>query len=110
MNLPPIPANVVGLSGAICVELCESIRARGTEYWGEYDRSERRIRLDRAAPLEWQTNRLYHEMAHATLDDSGLHNLLSEKVQEALCDAFASARMAELRARLLVDQSSPAMW
>lgn len=29
-----------------------------------------------------------HELVHSVLFDSGIHNLLSDKMQEALCDAL----------------------
>jgi len=65
--------------------------------WGTWEASTRMIRLERAAPPEHRWRVLYHEWAHAVLDDSGITNLLTPDAVEMLCDAFATARMQELR-------------
>ncbi len=39
----------------------------------------------------------FHETCHVWIMDSGLYNLLPEKVQQAICDAQASYRVAELQ-------------
>lgn len=95
---PPIPATVQGLGGPITVKLIPNPKDEdGAELWGSWEQSTRVIEIDAGAPIEFQHHTLGHELCHATLGDSGLVNLLEEKLIEALCDALGSARVQEMR-------------
>ena len=95
MTYPPIPSTVETIGGAVRVVVVTALCDEdGAACWGLWVRSAREIRLAPLTPaLQWAT--LFHELHHVALDDSGLANLLSAKMQEALCDASASARMRE---------------
>jgi hypothetical protein len=57
--------------------------------WGEYDRHECRISIDKkVTDVEYRLRTLVHEMVHAGLDVSGLTEILDEKIEEALCIAM----------------------
>jgi hypothetical protein len=62
---------------------------------GEIDFTKRVIRIRRMRREQaWQV--LFHEETHLTLDDLGVSNFLSPKIEEAICDAIAASRMAEM--------------
>lgn len=67
----------------------------GKVCWGTYDHAMRAIVIERALVLRQKWSVMYHEQAHVALYDAGVSNLLSEDLHEAVCDAFASARMRE---------------
>jgi Zn-dependent peptidase ImmA (M78 family) len=83
--------------GPIRVRQLQRVHVERKPCWGSWSPSTRTISIERGAPREYQLHTLYHEWAHAVLHDSGLEELLSEAGQEALCQALATARMAELR-------------
>lgn len=98
---PPIPAVVQGLGGPITVRVIPAPKdEEGAELWGSWEISTRVIEIDANAPLEFQHHTLYHELCHATLGDSGLVNVIEEKQIEAICDAFGSARIREMRGEM----------
>lgn len=95
----PLPTTVQGLAGPITVKLVADPKdEEGNELWGSWEQHIRTIEIDAAAPPEFQWHTLGHELCHATLGDSGAINLLDADEQEALCDAFGSARVQEMRA------------
>jgi hypothetical protein len=54
--------------------------------WGEYERHECRISIDKRVPdVEFRLRTLIHEMVHAGLDVSGLTEFLEDKMEEAIC-------------------------
>ena len=97
---PPIPKMVRGASGPIKVRLARNVMHEGTECWGTWEPGKRRIDLDKSALPAHQWRTLYHELGHAALDDAGCSNLFTEAAVEMLVEAFATARMQELRGQL----------
>lgn len=88
----------MGAGGPIKVKLVDSCKGeRGEEAWGTWADDTRTIEICRRATLEHQWRVFGHEMAHAALADSGLVHLLNDESQEALADAFATSRVAEMR-------------
>lgn len=95
---PPIPAVVQGMGGPITVRVIPNPKDEdGNELWGSWEQSTRVIEIDAAAPIEFRWHTLGHELCHAALGDSGLVNVIEEKLVEALCDAFGTARVQEMR-------------
>jgi hypothetical protein len=67
----------------------------GTIMAGEYDEAKHVIRVRRCRREQaWSV--LFHEETHMHLSDLGVSNLLSDEMQEAICDAIATARMADM--------------
>lgn len=98
---PPLPAVVQGLAGPITVKITVGLEdEEGAELWGSWEQNTRLIEIDSEASPEFRWHTLGHELCHATLGDSGHEYLLEEKQIEALCDALATSRMAEMRGAL----------
>ena len=58
----------------------------------------KRTQIAADATPEHRERVFWHEWAHSVLSDSGVGQLvLDDKMHEALCDAFSTARVAELR-------------
>jgi len=96
VKYPPLPKSVMGLSGAITVEVVDSLKDDdGTPCWGLWSQIGRLVRIERSTDKRHEWAVLYHELIHAALDDSGVCNLLSDPHVEALCDAIAAARLRE---------------
>lgn len=93
---PAFPALVMGLGGPIAVEVVDRLTDEdGGHCWGIWHPPQRKVRIEKNPSRDHMWATLYHELTHAALDDSGLANLLTEPQQEAICDAFATARMRE---------------
>lgn len=99
---PPIPRQVSTPLGPIPVVIVDSLRDdQGRLLDGGYHTSRRTIYIRRgieSRTRQWQV--LRHEECHVALDDSGLANLIPTQTIQALCDAFASARVAEMQESL----------
>lgn len=89
--LPPFPQAARGLRGPLEVIGFEPEPDGDAIRAGDYEESIRRIRVGTTFAPEYRWLVFYHELVHAALQDSGLHNLLKPKMQEALCDAIGSA-------------------
>lgn len=97
---PPIPKTVYGAGGPIRVKIGSPVKGeKGDDAWGTWEPSTRTIELEKKATIEHQWRVLGHELMHAMLADSGLVNLLTDEMQEAICDAAGTARIAEMRGR-----------
>lgn len=102
---PPIPKSVMGAGGPIKVKLVDAIEADAGKptagdnsvTFGIWEGHKRLIRIVKTLELSFQWNVLQHELVHAALFDSGVTNLLPPEQEECLCDALASARIAEMR-------------
>jgi hypothetical protein len=92
---PAVPKVAEAPGGPVTVKLVDKLVHRGDECWGLYDPAERTISIDRTASKQHQWRIYYHEWAHAGLCDAGLDNALTEQLNEAICDALATARMRE---------------
>lgn len=95
MKYPPLPTHVEAPGGRVTVAPRQRPKADGDEVWGSWDEGQRRIEIDSSAPNRHQWKTLFHELAHVALTDSGTDELLPEATVEAICDAFATARMRE---------------
>lgn len=97
---PALPHTVQGMAGPITIKIVRApVDENGEELWGSFEAATRTIEIELEASREFQWHILGHELCHATLFDSGLLNTLSDAGQEALCDAFGSARIQEMRGR-----------
>lgn len=101
-SLPPIPASVPSALGPVRVSWVDSLADEsGQRLWGAFAPATRTIYLNtlvrenRAAALQV----LFHERCHVRLHDSGLRNVIPADVAQVLCDAVASAEVAEILAR-----------
>lgn len=88
-----IPKTINGIGGPIRVRLKPKLKIKGVKAAGLWYSYERKIEILSSLPLREQWHTLYHELAHAMLDDSGLHNTLTKESQEVLCDLIATARL-----------------
>ena len=99
--LPPLPSEVFTINGPVPVLVVEDLRAPGdpTEplfgFWDPFARTIS-IRKGLHPTAAWLT--LYHEAAHAHLSEIGVK--LTEDQEEAVVNAIAAVRYAELVARL----------
>ena len=97
VKLPPLPATAFHPLGPIPVTLVDDLRApddpneRLYGYWNAFARTIS-IRRDLHPVQAWCT--FYHELTHAWLSDIGVK--LPEEHEEAICEAIARARVAEL--------------
>lgn len=100
MTLPPLPAELFSTYGPIPVQLVEELSdpQTGEPLFGWWDSFARviRVRAGLHPAAGWST--LYHEQAHAWIADVGVK--LSTNQEECVCNAIASARLAELLASL----------
>lgn len=98
VTYPKLPSKVMGAGGPVTIKLRNSrmlAEDKEREVWGTWDESRREIELDTRGSMPHQWRVFFHELTHAMLSDSGLENLLTDQVVEAICDANATARMRE---------------
>lgn len=102
---PRVPREVQGVGGLIRVRFAKNIRVDGDRCYGAWNDERRIIQLAFGMTREHQWKILYHELVHAAVHDTGIRRLLTEDSEEALCDALATARVAEHRAQLEREQT-----
>lgn len=91
-----IPSRVMGVLGPIDIVIVpESEWHRNKKYVGEWEPRSRTISLLDQTKAQ-MVHTYFHELQHAAMDDCGLSNLLTEKMEEALCDLAGTARSREL--------------
>jgi len=96
-TFPPLPQVVTLPRGPVRLEDFDAPGDMETgRRMGDYDESTRLIRVARDAEPHYRALVFYHEVVHVALQDSGLHNLLKPKMQEAICDAVATALLRML--------------
>lgn len=88
-----LPKTVNGLGGPIKVRVVPKLKLKGVKVAGLWYSYARKIEIAGFLPIREQRHTLYHELVHAALDDSGLHNTLTKESQEVLCDLLATARL-----------------
>ena len=94
---PAIPTRVQGAGGPIRVRLVKRPTSdEGDECWGTWCEETRTIHLARGAKPGHRWKTFVHELVHAAVSDTGLHDLLSHDGEEALCNGIAGAAMALL--------------
>ena len=93
--IPPIPSHIDTVIGRVVVVRVVRPAVDGDPVLGVWYWSARRIVIAADLPplVAWHT--LYHEACHIAYDAAGLTVLVSEAMQEATCDAIATARMRE---------------
>lgn len=91
---PPIPKTAQGAGGTLTVAIVKN-PGGDPENMGHFDPSTRRIEIAKALSGDQRWMVYYHEIAHAALWDSGVHNGLNGAQEEAVCDAVATARLRE---------------
>lgn len=97
---PKLPTSVTSSGGPIRVNYETNLKVSGVKAWGCWDAGRRLITLARGARIETKWRILFHELTHAALDDSGISRVMTADVEEAICEAMSSARMAQMRADL----------
>lgn len=98
---PELPSEWQGMGGRISIVVTDATLHDGDhECFGLWVASTRTITIDGTEKRSHQWRSLFHELNHATLADTGLENLFDERVVEALCDGFATARYNEMAATL----------
>lgn len=98
---PPLPTVMHGAGGPIRVRQVKRVHTDDhMAAWGTWEDGTRTIRIERGAMPQHRWRVLFHEWAHSVLDDSGVGNLFTAGGTETLCDAIATARMAEMRGTL----------
>jgi Zn-dependent peptidase ImmA (M78 family) len=93
VSFPKLPTQVLALGGPVTVRMVKPWA--DADAFGLWHRAKREIHVDGNLTPELQWSTYYHEWVHTALDDTGLAHLLTEAQQEALCDAFSTARMRE---------------
>lgn len=97
MKWPKLPKTIHAPAGPVTVVLQDVVKnEKGEELWGVWEGEDRTIRIDESASLRYQWHTFFHELMHVALCDSGIAHLLPDESQEALCDAVATARLAEM--------------
>ncbi len=97
-KLPPIPKHFFSTLGPLAVEHLDLKKANKKGLCGLFDWCARKIHLRpgmERAP-EWVT--LWHESTHAVLFDGGVHQTLTKKQVEAICDAMGHHLTAMMQA------------
>lgn len=93
---PHLPKEVQTPGGVVVVKRVPPIKLpTSVEAWGTWEPYARTIEIDQSPPMRHQWKVLFHELTHVALDDSGLCNGMTEEMQEAVCDAVATARLRE---------------
>jgi Zn-dependent peptidase ImmA (M78 family) len=92
---PKVPTRADALAGEVRIQLRRRTNVDGKDAWGSWEENMRAIEIDTTATPRHQWHTLYHELAHAALADSGVEEILSDQIVEAVCDCIATARMRE---------------
>lgn len=92
---PPLPDTGIGVNGRLDIQ---RPRVVTPEHLGEFTSEDRVVKVQRnlKRPIAWRV--YYHEWTHSCLDDCGVQ--LTEDQEEAVCQAIAAGRLAELRASI----------
>lgn len=98
---PELPKKAYGAGGPIKVVIAvPKMEKPDDEAYGTWDPDGRIITINPESKIEHQWRTYFHEWTHSVLADSGLTQLLPPESEEALCEAFSTARMVELRRSL----------
>lgn len=94
---PALPSTVQGAGGTLTVQLVDEIKSteQNEDILGQFDPSTRHILIKRSLRGDQKWLVLFHELAHASLWDSGAHNALTGAAEEIVCDAVATSRLRE---------------
>lgn len=93
---PKLPTVVEGPGGPIVVTLAPApLKINDTEVWGCWDEATRTISVSDSTPPRMRWKVYLHELTHVAITDSGLDEMISNELHEAICEAVAVARMRE---------------
>lgn len=98
-DLPPIPTQVISMMGPVPVLWVDSlVNGEGKPMSGGFHTIRRTIflknDLKKNATVAWLV--LIHEQCHVWSLDSGVADLIAPETMQALCDANAAYRVAEM--------------
>lgn len=98
-----LPGEAFSLLGSVPVtrESLGGPQDDGSHTFGEYRLAERKIIIDPGLDPQRAWKTFFHEVTHLALDDSGVHYMLSAKLEEAVCDAVGGWLAGALKAGLL---------
>jgi hypothetical protein len=91
------PDSVRTVLGWIPVERDAAPEVDGVPVLGAWLWNERRIVLRSNLPAAVAAHTLRHEQCHVTMDAFGLSYLMQDSLQDAVCDAMATAQQMEQR-------------
>lgn len=96
---PQLPKQVFDVAGGAIdvLEVVDLTHEDGDKCDGLWDEVARTISLEASLPLERQWWTFYHERMEMILSDSGLDNMVPEKLREAICSGYATAEQAQMR-------------
>lgn len=96
MKYPKLPTTVSAPGGEIAVRITPAPLKIGTqEVWGAWDEGQRTIEISTDVPPRSVWKVFFHELTHVAITDSGLDNMISDELHEAICDAVATQRVRE---------------
>jgi hypothetical protein len=96
IKYPKLPTSVEGPGGAITVAVVPApLKLSDTEVWGCWDEADRAIKVSDDIPPRMRWKVYFHELTHVAITDSGLDEMISNELHEAICEAVAVARMRE---------------
>lgn len=96
MKYPKLPTTVSAPGGEIAVRITPAPLKIGTqEVWGAWDEGQRTIEISTDVPVKQRWKVFFHELTHVAITDSGLDNMISDELHEAICDAVATQRVRE---------------
>lgn len=88
-RFPALPKAIHGLRGPIPILQVKAPDEK-KDNLGVFDEEKRHIEIKRSLTGDQKWVTLFHEAGHSALWDSGVKNMLTEKQQEAVCDAMAT--------------------
>jgi Zn-dependent peptidase ImmA (M78 family) len=96
--LPPLPNSIPSQLGPVAVLVVDSLHDdKGQALLGGFHTLRRSIYIRREiTKREVQHYVLAHETCHVWIHDGGLDNLIPPPLVQAICDAFAAQRVAEM--------------
>ena len=93
---PLLPKTIMGPGGRVKVLMQKKVTHEdNTDCWGIWDEGTRTVKVATHALPRQQWHTFYHEVTHIAMTDSGLDDVLSNEVHEAICNAVATQRMRE---------------
>lgn len=91
-----LPTMVSAPGGDITVKTVEApVKVGEADAWGFWDEQTRTIGISSEITGRTLWKVFFHELTHVAITDSGLDELISNEMHEALCEAIAVARMRE---------------
>ncbi len=89
-----LPKEIPSLLGPVSVELVEFLPDADEDECGHWHHDDRTIRIKKSLHEIAIEHTFYHEQMHMILEDSGVAQILRKRQEEAVCDAYASFKLA----------------